>query len=278
MSETRSWYEVRNASGVTDISIYDEIGMFGVSASAFVGALNSVKTPTINLYVNSPGGSVDDGIAIYNALQRHKATVNATVDGLAASIASVIVQACDTRTMGAGSTMMVHEPHGLAMGDAATMAKMAEELNVYGDNIAEIYASKAGGTSEDWRATMRDEVWYKADQAVAAGLADAVIVPKGVKNSLQGRVFNLAKYQNVPEWVPQAVNEPDPDPIPAPTPISPVTRAELRRWPLLPHHTDSGALDNGRLAIALQRAYDLNIPISERDQAISHLRSHQSVA
>ena len=123
MSE-RTWFEVRNAvGGSTDAYIYDEIGLYGITASAFVGAITTVKTPSINLYINSPGGSVDDGITIYNALQRHPATVHATVDGLAASIASVILQAADTRTMGVGATVMVHEPHGLCVGDSADMAK-----------------------------------------------------------------------------------------------------------------------------------------------------------
>ena len=197
----RSWYEIRAAADETDIYLYDEIGLWGVTAGEFVRELQAVATPIINLRVNSPGGDVFDGIAIHTALVEHPATVNVTVDGLAASAASFLVQAGDHISMSRSATMMIHEPYGMALGDAATMAKMCESLDLMGDTIAGIYADRAGGTADDWRTLMRAETWYKAQEAVDAGLADAIAPGKPKAAAMAGRVFNLARFVNVPEWL-----------------------------------------------------------------------------
>lgn len=205
----RSWYEIKNAAAPeADVYLYDEIGGWGTTADQFIKDLNGVKSSTINLFVNSPGGDVFDGMAIHAALSRHPATINATVDGLAASSASFIIQAADRIVMSKGSTIMVHEPYGMTIGNATDMAKQAEVLDKMGDNIAEIYAARSGTPAADWRDAMRAESWYKADEAVAAGLADAVAKGKQAKvAALAGRVFNLAKFQHVPDWIPQTKND-----------------------------------------------------------------------
>src|SRR3972149_2456381 len=120
----RSWYEIKACEGPADAYIYDEIGAWGITASAFVNELRGLKGKALNVYINSPGGSVFDGIAIHNALSRHEGGVSVTVDSLAASIASVIAQAGARRTMAKGSAMMIHEAHGAAIGDPQTMEKM----------------------------------------------------------------------------------------------------------------------------------------------------------
>jgi ATP-dependent protease ClpP protease subunit len=273
----RSWYEIRaeNAvKGATDVLLYDAIGGFGITAQAFVEALNAVKTKQINLYVNSPGGAVDEGTAIYNALDRHPATVNATVDGMAASAASFIVQAADKITMGAGSLMMIHDPYAMAIGNVETMAKMSEYLNAAGDSIAGIYAKKAGGTPEEWRSRMKEEIWYKAEEAVAAGLADEVASASAAA-ALAGRAFNLAEFPftNVPDWVPSAPPDVEATPDPAPTPHD-----DDHGWPLMGHHTPDGAVDHSRLHVALRRASNLDIQVTDRDKALHHLREHAQAA
>lgn len=198
MSEICSWYEIKNVAGdVAEIYLFDEIGSSGVSAAQFIQELRSVKSRTINLHVNSPGGDVFDGIAIYNALQRHPAAVNVVVDGLAASSASVVAQAGDRIVMSKGGTMMIHEPYGMAVGNAQTMDKLSAMLGKVGDTIAGIYAGRAGGTEAEWRQRMRDETWYRAQEAVDAGLADEVgaAAPKTLA------VFNLADFKHVPDWL-----------------------------------------------------------------------------
>lgn len=191
----REWFEVKNAaSDRAEISIYSEIGFFGITAEDFVSELRGVSAPAINLHINSPGGDVFDGIAIYNALAQHPASVDVTVDGIAASIASVIAMAGDTVTMTRGSMFMVHEPFALVVGDSRDMRKTAEALDKMGDSIAEIYTARAGKKPEDWRAVMAEETWYTANEAVEAGLADVVATAAAVKNT-----FDLSIFRNGPQ-------------------------------------------------------------------------------
>lgn len=180
-TEGKQWYRMEAASGDTaDVYIYDVIDSYwGVNASEFVRELAALDVENINLYVNSPGGSVFDGTAIMNALRRHKAHITATVDGLAASAASFIVQAADEVVMGFGSEMMIHDASAVCWGNAADMEETAKILNQLSETIAGVYAERAGGTSEDWRTAMHAETWYTAEEAVAAGLADRVVTRKG---------------------------------------------------------------------------------------------------
>lgn len=171
------WYRIENKSGGSteaDIYIYDEIGYFGVSAADFIRDLQSVKAGSINLHINSPGGEVFDGLAIMEALRSHKATVTTYVDSLAASIASVIAQGGEKVIMARNATMMIHDGHGMAIGNAADMRQLADLLDKTSDNIASVYAAKAGGSVANWRDKMRAETWFSAEEAVTAGLADEI--------------------------------------------------------------------------------------------------------
>lgn len=172
------WYRIENLASsngnTAAIYIYDEIGFWGVTAQDFIRDLIALDVETIDLHLNSPGGDVFDGIAIMNALRDHKATVNVQVDSLAASIASVIAMAGDTVTMARNSQMMIHEASGMSIGNAMDMRTMADLLDKTSDNIAAIYAERAGGDAADWRTVMKAETWYSAEEAVAAGLADQV--------------------------------------------------------------------------------------------------------
>lgn len=185
----RGWFEIKNQGDVARIDIYDEISFFGITARDFIGELQNVRASTIDLHLNSPGGDVADGTAIYNALVQHPAVVNVTVDGIAASIASVIAMAGDDIAMAAGATMMIHEPFAMVIGNAADMAKAIEMLDMFGESIAGIYAARAGGTPEEWRARMLDETWYTAQAAVDAGIADRVLASKAAKNAFDLSVF-----------------------------------------------------------------------------------------
>jgi ClpP class serine protease len=118
---------------------------------------------------------VTEGIAIANALRSHPANVTVQVDGIAASIASVIAMAGDRVRMMPNALLMVHEASGICAGDSAEMIKMAEVLDKISGNIADAYAVKAGGTRDDWRQVMKDETWYTAEEAVKAGLADEMV-------------------------------------------------------------------------------------------------------
>lgn len=170
----RGWYSINNSLATPELYVYDEVGMFGVTAGALINDLNGIDSAELTLRMNSGGGDVFEGIAIYNALRNHPARVTAYVDGVAASIASVIAMAADTVEMSPNSTMMIHDASSATAGNAADMQAMADLLNKTSDNIASIYAEKTGGVAGDWRHLMQATTWFDANEAVDAGLADTV--------------------------------------------------------------------------------------------------------
>lgn len=178
-----SFFRIENRAGgdEADVYIYDEISWFwGITAADFVEEIKGLAVGTLNVFINSPGGDVFDGLAIMNALRRHTAKVNIVVDGLAASAASFIaVGAGDTVTMMPNSQMMIHNATGGIVGNAADLREWADMLDKQDANIAEIYAKAAarrGAESdvEHWAGLMTDETWFMASEAVEAGLADQV--------------------------------------------------------------------------------------------------------
>jgi len=193
----RPWYRITNAAdGDAEVMLYDEIGgWYGSTADEFVAELRGITAPRMTVRINSPGGSVFEGIAIANALRNHPAQVTVQVDGIAASIASVIAMAGDRIVMMPSSTLMIHDASGVCMGNAGDMQEMADLLDLLSNNIADVYASRAGGTRDDWRAAMRAESWYLAQDAVDAGLADEVgQTSKGAAEPEMRREFDLAAF------------------------------------------------------------------------------------
>jgi HK97 family phage prohead protease/ATP-dependent Clp endopeptidase proteolytic subunit ClpP len=174
------WYRIDNRADEPEqpatVWIYDEVGgSFGVEAAQFAKDLQEITASEIRVRVNSPGGSVFDGVAIYNSLNHHPAKVTVYVDSLAASIASVIAMAGDEIVMMPGSQMMIHDALGVERGQAADMAKMSTFLDRQSDNIAEIYCRRAGGDIAEWRELMLGETWMFAREAVQFGLADRTL-------------------------------------------------------------------------------------------------------
>jgi len=180
--EAQSWYRITNAADPdeAEVMLYDEVGgWFGATADQFIADLRGITAPSLRVRINSPGGSVFEGIAIANALRSHPGNITVQVDGIAASIASVIAMAGDRIEMAPNTMLMIHEASGVCLGNASDMEEMAELLDLISDNIADAYAARAGGTRESWREQMRDETWFLPDDAVKAGLADeAVTMPK----------------------------------------------------------------------------------------------------
>lgn len=190
--------QIRAEAGVTRVDVYDDIGeggwfTEGLTAKSFAAQLSGVKG-ALEVHVNSGGGDVFDGIAIGNALSSHKGPVTTVVDGLAASIASVIAQAGQERVMQPGSMMMIHDAFGMCVGDAEEMKQFAGVLDKNSDNIASIYADRAGGDASEWRKVMKTEAWYTAEEAVAAGLADKV----GDGGAELPAGLDLAAYTGIP--------------------------------------------------------------------------------
>lgn len=156
------------------VYVFGMIGGWRMNVEAFVKAVHAIRSPAIDVHVNSPGGFVWDAVAMYEALKSHPARVVAHVDGLAASAASFLVQAADERVMAMGSRMMIHDAQGVAYGSPAEMREAADVADAVSDDIAEIYAERAGGKPAAWRKAMSATTRYSATQAVDAGLADRV--------------------------------------------------------------------------------------------------------
>lgn len=164
---------------VPKLYVFGMIGGFDLDATEFVQAVHGITAKAIDLHVNSPGGFVWDGIAMYEALKSHKATVTAYVDGLAASAASFLIQAADERVMATGSRGMVHDAQVVAFGSPAEVREAADLGDAVSDDIASIYAERAGGKPAAWRKAMTATTWYSAQEFVDAGLADRVATKTG---------------------------------------------------------------------------------------------------
>lgn len=200
-----TWYTIKNSADAAEVLVYDEIGFYGVSSAQFAAEVGALDVPRITVRINSPGGDVFAGVAIYNALVDHPAHITTEVDGLAASAASVVLQAGDVRIVKPGTQVMVHDAWGLAMGNEADMIEFGGVLGGLSDSIADVYADRAGNTPEAWRKTMRSEQWYSADEAVAAGLADSVKTRKKAdaddeapQNRWALSIFNYSGRDNAP--------------------------------------------------------------------------------
>lgn len=158
----------------TEVSIYGMIGQWDISAANFVQELKSLGNRTVDVHINSSGGEVFEAMAIYNALKSHKGQVNVYVDGYAVSAASFVAMAGDQIIMAPQSEMMMHDAIGGCTGNAEQFRQMLDLLERTSDNIAAIYAERAGEDSKFWRKAMRRESWYNAAEAVSAGLADTI--------------------------------------------------------------------------------------------------------
>lgn len=198
----RGWFRI-NASheGAADIEIYDTIGANwfgeGVDGKVFVEELKNIpKTKDIHLRINSPGGNVADGMLIYNRLSERRDRVSVTIDGIAASIASVIALAGKELVMPRNTLLMIHEPWGMAEGNADDMTKAAEMLNKYGDAIASVYEAKTGLNQKQVRDLMKEETWMTGDEAVSSKFADRVTAEISVQ-----ACYTLPGFKRAPDSV-----------------------------------------------------------------------------
>lgn len=198
------WEMSKTQDNIGEISIYGEIvseKWFDeeISATSFKDDLNDLgDVKTINLHINSPGGSVFEGIAIHNMLKMHKAKINVYVDGLAASIASVIAMSGDTIFMPENSMLMIHNPWTVAMGNSKELRKQADDLDRIAQMSVKTYLSKSNGKIDEETLVklLDEETWLSAQEAVDYGLADEVLESNKAVASLQGEF--LERYKHVP--------------------------------------------------------------------------------
>lgn len=195
----KKWFTITNKAASKDpveVMLYGIIGGDwngdGVEAKAFKEEFDAIPAGTpINLRIHSPGGSVYDGLAIYNTILARTADVTAYVDGLAASAASFIAMAASKVKMPKTSRMMIHDAQGYAFGDSKELKEMAEILDKESDRIADIYAGKTGKTRSEIRDLMKATTWMDGDEAMALGFCDEATTTPAVKND-----FDLSVFRN----------------------------------------------------------------------------------
>ena len=175
-----------------EILLYDEI--YPGLAQEIVSHLQRLQgEPEITVRINSPGGSVADGLAIYNAFRRHKGRVIVHIDGLAASIASLMAMG-GTRVIAAeNALLMIHDPWASTSGNAEELRKLADALEKHRDVMIGAYVAKSGQPEKKVRAMMARETWLTAEEALAAGFVDEIGEARQLAAS-----FDLSKFNNAP--------------------------------------------------------------------------------
>lgn len=189
---------VNAAEAETEILLYDYIGWGGIMAEDFVLALAKAGPGPIAVRINSPGGDVFDGMAIYNALRARTAPVRCVVDGLAASAASFIALAGSSMEMSEMSMCMVHKAWGFTIGNDDDHLDQAMVLGKIDGQLAETYARKTGKTPAEMLAVMKSETWYTSTDAKAAGLCDKILLgsPKEPAAALLSLLGNGQRIDN----------------------------------------------------------------------------------
>lgn len=216
----KTWYSVKNlANNKADISIHDEIGIWGVAAKDFIDDLNSLgELDKIKLSIHSPGGSVFDGLAIYNSLVKHSAFIHVEIIGLAASAASFIAMAGDHIEMPETAEMMIHNAWTISMGNADDMEDAAKFLRHLDNTIVNVYQARTGIDDNELRQMMAEEKWMNGAEALDLGFIHSTNTSKAAacikawnKNfkkqpqlSCQRSRFN--EWKDLSDWLSKSTN------------------------------------------------------------------------
>lgn len=204
----KKYFAMFQENNEATINIYGDITSWDwyesdVSSYTLSKQLENLDVDTINVYINSYGGEVAEGLAIYNALKRHKAKVITHCDGFACSIASVIFMAGDERVMSTASLLMIHNAWTWASGNANELRKQADDLDVITQASINAYMASVNITEEELKNMLDDETWISPQDAVDKGFATNVINEKdsnkasqSVKKSLMQMVLNKNSDNN----------------------------------------------------------------------------------
>lgn len=206
----KKWFDIKAAANSAEISIYGQIGKDfwtgeGIGAAEFIDELQAVgNVAELSIRINSEGGNVFDGIPIYNALVRHKARKVVTIDGWAASIASLIAMAGDTVIMPENTFLMVHGPSGGVWGTEQEMRAMADALAKVKVGMSTTYMNKTGKDEAEIMALLDSgDNWFTAAEALEFGFADEVTSPVRM-----AACFDMSKYRNVPDKIVSLMQQP----------------------------------------------------------------------
>lgn len=171
-------YKIRASGKRAELYLYDAIGediFGGISAQRVVDDVRSLgKVDLINVRINSPGGEVFNGITIYNVLKNHPARIEVDIDGLAASIASIIAMAGDQIRMAKNAMMMVHGANSIAFGTAEDLRKKADLMDQVNENLIQTYVDRTGLEHGKVESMLDEETWMRSDEAMRLGFIDEI--------------------------------------------------------------------------------------------------------
>jgi ATP-dependent Clp endopeptidase proteolytic subunit ClpP len=189
----KEWYKIKNKSSeVSDVYLFNDIGTFGITAQSFIDEIKQYEDRELNIHINSLGGEVFEGMAIYSIIQRRTSKTTVYIEGIAASIASVIALAADEVIMSENSLLMIHNAWGGTQGEAKDMRKQAEILDKITNEIAEVYVKKTKIPYNEIVEMMDEETWLTAEEAVALGFVDSISEPIKVAAK-----YDVSKYKNI---------------------------------------------------------------------------------
>lgn len=211
----KKFWELRAKAGspsIGELLLYGDISSstwYGdeITPSAFSQDLKGLgDISVLNIYINSGGGDVFAGQAIYSMLKRHPAQKNVYIDGLAASIASVIAMAGDTIYMPRNAMLMIHKAWTMAIGNAHDLRKLADDMDKIDESILTTYQAKTGLEPEKILDLVNAETWMTAEEAVALGFADVIEGTQQIAASINkdyltmnGLSFDLGRFRNPPK-------------------------------------------------------------------------------
>ncbi len=190
----KNWYNIsgKKSDGVVDIYIFDEIGAYGLNAQSFIDEIKPYKNSPLNIHINCVGGDVFDGMAIYNIIKKRTAKTTAYIEGIAASMGSVIALAADNVVMAENSLFMIHNAWGGAMGEAKEMKKTAKLLDKISGEIADIYVKKTKLPYNKVEEMMDEETWLNAEEAYELGFVDSI--SDAIKVAAK---YDVSKFKNI---------------------------------------------------------------------------------
>ena len=191
---TRNWFDIKAESSTkaVDVYIFDEVGTFGVNAQSFIEEIKGYKGQPMDLHLNCVGGDVFEGMAIYNVLKKRQAKTTVYIEGIAASMGSVIALAADEVVMAENSLFMIHNAFGGAMGEADEIRKTAEVLDKISNEIADIYTKKTNLPFGRIKEMMDEETWLNADEAFELGFVDSI--SDAIKVAAK---YDISKFKNI---------------------------------------------------------------------------------
>jgi len=219
------WYNIQNKAGETaEIYIFDEIGTYGVTAQDFISEIKDLKDMPINIRINSLGGDVFDGMAMYNVIKRREAKTTVYIEGIAASIATIIALGADEVVMAENSLFMIHNAWGGTSGEAKDMRKTAETLDKITSELTDIYVKKTGLSYDALAEMMDEESWLNAQEAFDLGFIDTIsdsikvaakydvskfknITQEEIKNKLSININNKKMTNELKDWFNSKVEE-----------------------------------------------------------------------